>query len=50
MESTIHERMRELEEREERVERREIELEGAFTLREDRIEARAAELASSTSA
>lgn len=45
MEQTIQERMRELDERELEVERREAELEGAFGLREDRVETREAELA-----
>ncbi|HEU0303843.1 MAG TPA: hypothetical protein VFR32_04610 [Gaiellaceae bacterium] len=45
MEAAMHERLRELDERETLLEKREMELEGAFGLREDRIETREAELA-----
>lgn len=45
MESSVQERLGELDEREVTIERREIELEAAFGLREDRIEARESALA-----
>jgi hypothetical protein len=45
LETTLGERLRDLDEREVEVDRREIELEAAFGLREDRIETRETELA-----